>query len=235
MFQISRIIRAAVTALGTAAGLAGLAGCETAAGTAALIGGGAAYNSRSPGHEIEQVYYLGVFDPQDQVPPTIYRVRVRGQSSVMGQTQFASGWVPAQVIDSLGSHVSANFSQSGVQGSGSPLTPVGGTPVKVSKGEYDLGNLETGRRLMQFGPEGFRETPRDHRLVIVMGHNPENFFTAIDQALGAVSQVRAEGQDNALVKKLFEALLVLRAESDQLQDVGRDLGALQRSAAHAQN
>lgn len=234
MFQVIHPIRKVIPMLGVAACVAGLSGCETAAGTAALLGGSAAYNSRAPGHEIEQVYYLGVFDPQDQVPPTIYRVRVRGQSSVMGQTQFASGWVPAQVIDSLGSQVSANFTQTGVQGSG-PLVPAKGVDIKISKGEYDLSNLETGRRLMQFGPEGFRETPRDHRLVIVMGHNPQNFFNAVDQALGAVSQVRAEGQDNALVKKLFDALLALRTESDQLQDVARDLDALQRRAAHGQN
>jgi len=234
MFQVIHLIRMVIPMLGAAACVACLSGCETAAATAALLGGSAAYNSRSPGHEIEQVYYLGVFDPQDQVPPTIYRVRVRGQSSVMGQTQFASGWVPAQVIDSLSSQVSANFTQTGVQGSGS-LVPAKGVDIKISKGEYDLSNLETGRRLMQFGPEGFRETPRDHRLVIVMGHNPQNFFNAVDQALGAVSQVRAEGQDNALVKKLFDALLALRTESDQLQDVARDLDALQRRAANAQN
>jgi hypothetical protein len=235
MFKVIHSIRTAIPMLGVAACVLCSSGCETAAGTAALIGGGAAYNSRSPGHEIEQVYYLGVFDPQDQVPPTIYRVRVRGQSSVMGQTQFASGWVPAQVIDSLGSQVSANFSQSGAPGSAGPLVPARGVDIKISKGEYDLSNLETGRRLMQFGPEGFRETPRDHRLVIVMGHNPQDFFSAIDQALGAVSQVRAEGQDNALVKKLFDALLALRTESDQLQDLARDLDALQRRTAHAQD
>ncbi|HQR16172.1 MAG TPA: hypothetical protein PKW52_13355 [Nitrospira sp.] len=35
-----------------------------------------------PGHDIEQVYYLGSFDPQEQIPPALYRVRVRGQARV---------------------------------------------------------------------------------------------------------------------------------------------------------
>jgi hypothetical protein len=38
----------------------------------------------TPGHEIEQIYYLGSFDPQEQVPPALYRVRVRGQALLAG-------------------------------------------------------------------------------------------------------------------------------------------------------
>ncbi|HYE32224.1 MAG TPA: hypothetical protein VEH27_12400, partial [Methylomirabilota bacterium] len=55
--------------------------------------------------ELEQIYYLGVFDPLEQLPPTIYRVTVRGQSSALNRSKFASGWVPAPFIDSLSARV----------------------------------------------------------------------------------------------------------------------------------
>src|SRR5690349_10039840 len=61
-----------------------------------------------PGHDIEQVYYLGSLDPQEQVPPALYRVRVRGQASIISWMSFGSGWVPADLIDSLGSSVEIN-------------------------------------------------------------------------------------------------------------------------------
>src|SRR6266849_1933566 len=65
--------------------LAGLAcavvlmnGCATPAQTAGAIAGGVVgvtiAGGYSPGNEIEQVYYLGVFDPQEQVPATVYRL-----------------------------------------------------------------------------------------------------------------------------------------------------------------
>ena len=213
-----------------------LTGCETTAGTITLgVVGGSAQNARSPGHEVEQVYYLGVFDPQDQVPPTIYRVRVHGQASALGRTQFASGWVPAQVIDSLGGKV--GIATTGYQTTVAPtgMTQVKLPDVKVSTGEHDLANLETGRRLMQFGPEGFRETPRDHRLVIVMGASPQNFFSAVDKALGTVSKVQAEERDNELVQKLFDALRMLRSESERLGQLGRDVDALKARGSNARN
>ena len=49
----------------------------------------------------------------------------------------------------------------------------------------------SGRRLMMFGPEGFREAPRNHRLVVVMGSSPEKFFSAVDEALGHLDRVPA--------------------------------------------
>lgn len=51
-----------------------------ALGTVVVTGFGAAM----PAHEIEQIYYLGSFDPQEQVPPALYRVRVRGQAPLVG-------------------------------------------------------------------------------------------------------------------------------------------------------
>ena len=37
----------------------------------------------------------------EQVPPSVYRVRVKGQASFLSATKFASGWVPADLVDSL--------------------------------------------------------------------------------------------------------------------------------------
>ena len=118
--------------------------------------------ANSPSQEIQQIYYLGTFDPQGQLPPTIYRIRVHGQASFISFIRFASGWVPAHFIDSLSSSVNFKEQKS--------------TSVSIDKGASEtLAKLSTGRRLMQFGPEGFREAPRDHRLVIVMGCVPYRF------------------------------------------------------------
>ncbi|HRB81784.1 MAG TPA: hypothetical protein PK614_05925, partial [Nitrospira sp.] len=90
-----------------------------------------------PGHDIEQVYYLGSFDPQEQVPPALYRIRVRGQASIISWMRFGSGWVPAELIDSLGSSVEINKTNGKIA-----ITKAGGD---------QLSKLNIGRRLMQFG------------------------------------------------------------------------------------
>src|SRR5947208_52474 len=84
-------------------------GCATPYQNAALgVAGATVAGAYSPGHEIEQIYYLGVFDPQEQIPPTIYRITVHGQASVISGTEYASGWVPAQLIDSLNSRINTD-------------------------------------------------------------------------------------------------------------------------------
>lgn len=137
----------------------------TACNTTEIIGstvGATLLGANSPSQEIQQIYYLGTFDPQGQLPPTIYRIRVHGQASFISFIRFASGWVPAHFIDSLSSSVNFKEQKS--------------TSVSIDKGASEtLAKLSTGRRLMQFGPEGFREAPRDHRLVIVMGCVPYRF------------------------------------------------------------
>lgn len=156
-----------------------------------------------PGHDIEQVYYLGSFDPQEQVPPALYRVRVRGQASIISWMRFGSGWVPAELIDSLGSAVEINKTDSN---------------IAFTKADSDqLAKLKIGRRLMQFGPEGFREVPKNHRLVLVMGSDPEDFFAAMDEALGAVSQAKADQDRAALNRLLFEAMASVRAEKQVVE------------------
>lgn len=190
------------------AALIATAACEPT--PEAIIGGtvgATVVGAHSPSHEIEQIYYLGVFDPQEQIPPMVYRVRVHGQASFISATHFASGWVPAQIIDSLGSSI--KFDKSG--------------QLNVSSGAADtLSSIRTGRRLVVFGPEGFREAPRDHRLVIVMGSTPEDFFNAINESLGTVSSVIEEQRATALTRELFEALTQVKNERDRLTGLERD-------------
>jgi hypothetical protein len=144
---------------------------EDAALTVGIVGGVTVTGAVSPANEMEQVYYLGVFDPEEQLPPSMYRVRVHGQSSILSSVRFASGWVPAGLIDSL---------------SGQTYLDPNGTsgPVLTGPATSEEADLAVGRRLWMFGPEGFRTAPPNHRLVIVMSSDPSKYFDAIDQTLG---------------------------------------------------
>ena len=191
--------------------LAGLgSGCTTTSDTIAAVIGGAALLAHSPNNEIEQIYYLGVFDPKEQVPPAVYRVRVHGQASAISFMRFSSGWVPSEVIDSLGTSI--RFEKAG-----------GGLTLQESK---KLNNaLPTGRKLVLFGPEGFRPAPKDHRLVIVMGSRPEMFFKAIDESLGVVSQVKAVQYNRKLQQDMFNSLQQINNERQRLDELVKDIGA----------
>lgn len=209
MHPISRTIKAGSLVCAAAIIVLVLSGCNTeqvVVGTAVVTGVG----SVVPSNEIEQIYYLGVFDPHEQIPPTIYRVRVRGQASSLSRTKFASGWVRSELIDSLGTQIAFNDK----------------TRQLEFKKESDstLDKLQTGRRLMLFGPEGFREAPKDHRLVIVMGQSPEDFFNAIDQSLGVISQAQAEQRNSNLNRLLFEALVHVENEQENLDRLENDIG-----------
>lgn len=179
-------------------------GCNSVPQNAALgavIGTGV--GAIIPAHDIEQVYYLGSFDPQEQIPPALYRVRVRGQASIISWMRFGSGWVPAELIDSLGSSVEINKAD--------------GKIVMTKAGTDQISKLNIGRRLMQFGPEGFREVPKDHRLVILMGSDPEKFFEAMDGALGAMSQAKIDQDSRTLNGLLFEAITKVRVEKQLVE------------------
>ena len=195
-----------------AAGALGLAtaGCDSLEGNIALgLVGVTAAGGQSPSHEIQQIYYLGVFDPQDQLPPQVYRVRVNGQASLISFANFASGWVPADLIDSLGTKI--NFSKA-----------TGGIEIQ-KPGDGETASLKTGRRLVMFGPEGFREAPAGHRLVVVMGSSPEGFFKAIDSALGTVAAALEEQRATGLNRELLEALLLLSNERGRLTELDKDI------------
>ena len=194
-----------------------IAGCSDEAFIGGTLGltlvGGA-----TPSHEIQQIYYLGAFDPQGQVPPTVYRIRVHGQASFISFTKFASGWVPAPLIDSLSSSVGFKDEKS--------------STIEISDAAAkEFGKLTTGRRLMMFGPEGFREAPKDHRLVIVMGSNPSAFFEAIDSTLGIISEARAVQRGENLDRELFEALAAIRGERTRLEALARATSSSGQTAA----
>lgn len=227
-----------------------LAGCATPAQTAALAAGGAIVSAASmPGHDLEQTYYLGSFDPEEQLPPAMYRITVRGQASSFSRIRFASGWVPAFMIDSLRGQVgidpnsedpvtvtgnessasNAPVSKSG-GGNSSPekrepsTDPISAAPtagkseVKTSDSHFKIG-----RRLIMFGPEGFREAPRGHRLVIVMGASPEKFFEQIDTALGDVSGMSVERANSAVQGDLFKEYARIQGLRQGLNQVKLDI------------
>jgi hypothetical protein len=184
-----------------------LAGCASPWQTFGLFAGATISGAYAPDREIEQIYYLGVYDPQEQVPPALYRIRVHGQASFISGVHFASGWVPAKVIDSLGGQVMTdpdNF----------------GSALSITNGpDSYLSTLKTGRRLMMFGPEGFREAPRDHRLVIVMGASPEKYFEQIDKAMGDIGAVTLERNSTHVEKRLFEELTKMHQAHDSVRDL----------------
>lgn len=205
---IHRLAR--ISLLASLAGLA-LSGCSTPEQTLTLgVIGATLAGAHAPTHEIQQTYYLGVFDPQDQLPPAVYRIRVHGQASFISQMNFASGWVRADLIDSLGTTISI-------------AKDTGRVSIEKANDDDELAKIVTGRKLVLFGPEGFREAPKDHRLVIVMGSSPENYFSAMDQALGQVSGAIEAQRESALNRLLFEALAGLGTERELLHRLETDM------------
>jgi len=153
-------------------------GCTLTEKVASGVIGVTAVGASIPSHEIQQTYYLGVFDPTDQLNPTVYRVRLRGQASIINQVKFASGWLPSVAVDSLGTRIEM------------PDTDGNGDrdKIEIVRGkDNEVSNLATGRRLMLFGPEGFREAPADHRLVIAMGSDPQAYFNKVNEAMAVVA------------------------------------------------
>lgn len=193
----------------TIASLVGLAGCSETGKIAAGISVGSYLLGLSPSNQIEQIYYLGVFDPMEQVPPAVYRIRVHGQASAISRKKYASGWVPAHVIDSLGTHL--GFADSEV--------------VEKTQNSDILSQFTTGRRLMMFGPDGFREAPKGHRLVIVMGTDPSAFFTGIDESLGMLTKAHADQVDAELQERLITVLTAADNEQDRLTQLEKDIEA----------
>ena len=62
----------------------------------------------------------------------------------------------------------------------------------------------------------------DHRLVIVMGTSPEDFFQGVDEAMGKLAQATAVARDAELDQELFRALLALKDEEDRLDQLEKD-------------
>ena len=207
------IVRCVVVFIGIALALSG---CGSTVENVALgVASTTVLGARSPTDEIEQTYYLGVYDPQGQLPPSIYRVRVHGQSSFLNSTKFASGWVRAGLIDSLGTRIGVDETD-------------GGLEIRNVQDDETEG-IATGRRLMMFGPEGFREAPADHRLVVVMGADPSAFFEAVDQTLGVVAQATQGISSSTLRDELFEELIRLKSERQVLSDLAHQTSVQEAS------
>ncbi len=103
MGAIARSLRAECMAVIALIIVLALSGCGSISPLDNLIYGTGAttlLGAHSPNNEIQQTYYLGVFDPQEQVPPTVLRVRVHGQASFISNTRYASGWVKASTVSS---------------------------------------------------------------------------------------------------------------------------------------
>jgi hypothetical protein len=206
---------ASVRAIVALAGLIALAGCETTAGTVAAVAGGtSAYGARSPSSELYQIYYLGIFDPTDQLPEAFYRVTVRGQASALSGVDFQSGWVPAAFVDSLGAQLQLQPA-GGTNGGAPNLADVTRSPAPAGQEAA----FKLGRRLVLFGPEGFREAPKNHRLVILMGADASKFFNAVDTALGTVAGVELARNNDELRLLLFQAMAALAEDRRQLAEV----------------
>jgi hypothetical protein len=189
-----------------------LAGCRTQGQTTALIAGTAAWGAYAPSQEIQQIHYLGVFDPAEQVPPTVYRVRVRGQASFLCFTKFASGWVPAEVVDSLGKKI--EFEGNGY-----------GVSMTAVENAVPEAKLTPGKGLFVAGPEGFRPVPKNSRLVIMMGADASGFFEGIQTALGNVTAASLEKRDEDLNRLIFEALVSVKAERERLTDLQENIAS----------
>lgn len=200
------LLRITSHALLISALLLSTSGCSTD-GLIGGITGATLLGARSPSHEIEQVYYLGVFDPNDQVPPSLYRLTVRGQSSFISTVNFASGWVPAPLVDSLSTRIQFKEKDG---------------DLEIRTGDLSqTATLKVGRRLIMFGPEGFREAPADHRLVVVMGSSPEKYFESVEQVLGAVAAAKQEQSATAEAKRraIREDLLKLADDRVRLAEL----------------
>ena len=180
-------------------------GCSTPESNIALGVGATLLGSATAAHEIEQVYYLGVFDPTEQLPEAVYRITVRGQASLISNTKFASGWVPAALVDTLSSNIT--FGEQGVE-------IAGGAPGA---------GISTGRGLMIFGPEGFRPAPRDHRLVVIMGSDPSEFFKAVGDTLQDVTQAEIAQRNDEAARKILEELLRISGERRRIDDLRTDV------------
>lgn len=198
-------------------------GCSTEGAVVGGVVGATVLGARAPGHDLEQIYYLGVFDPLDQLPPTIYRVTVRGQSSVLNSTNFASGWLPAPFVDALDTSIKwdENAGVARVLPSDANVTPKPTAPGSKGEGrdpaQGDAQGFPVGRRLVLFGPEGFREAPKNHRLVIVMASDPSAYFDQVARAMGDRAAAVQAGSTTNQRADIAEFLLSLSRERDSIR------------------
>ncbi len=78
--------------------------------------------------------------------------------------------------------------------------------------------------MILFGPEGFREAPVDHRLVVVMGSSPEKFFSMVDQTLGIVAAATQQKPDSGYERERIENAQMIRSQRESLDRLLADIG-----------
>lgn len=79
--------------------------------------------------------------------------------------------------------------------------------------------LDPVKRMFMIGPEGVRIAPAKHRLVIVMGSSPQNFFKAVDESLGEIAKVEIEQADGETARAISEEQLRRHKEMAAIQDL----------------
>lgn len=140
--------------------------------------------------DFQQTYYLGVYDPNEDVTQQLYRVKVSGDTPWYSTVKYASGWAPAETIDALTGAVEQR--RDGIR--------IGAQGPEV--------RLPPGRSLVLYGPEGFRIVPQDHRLVLVMSSDPSEFFKQVQLIAGAKVEADISGEREMLLELLQEESLV---------------------------
>ncbi len=202
-------IRHALAAVIVTASFLFAGGCSTTAGNAGLVFSGIAAGSSftTPYDEIQQTYYLGVFDPEEQIQPSFYRFRLSGQSGFLSRVRFASGWVESGFVDSLGSQIAFDKENGRLK----------------FVGNSDETRFDPGRRMVLFGPEGFREAPRDHRLVIVMGQDPNAFFDAVGGTLKDLTTLASRQDRQEVERRLVAERHRLQYEAAALDQLSRQI------------
>ncbi len=163
------------------------------AATLALIATGCAST------RFHEYYYTGIYDPESQLPQEVYRYRITGYASAVSSMKFASGWLPKELVDPLGELPTAPGAPLG----DAPKTPADGkcpknVPEVVCKATKPSATFESLRPLYLFGPEGFRPAPQDHRLCVVLSHDPEQFFRLANQFAGGPQDKPASATGTAL-------------------------------------
>ncbi len=140
--------------------------------------------------DFRQVYYLGVYDPNEEVTQQLYRVSIQGDTAWYSTVKYASGWAPADAVDSL---------------MGTVTQEKAGLRIRTEGGDV---RLPPGRSLVLYGPEGFRIVPQDHRLVLVMSSDPSEFFKQVQLIAGAKVEADLSGEREVLLELLQEESLV---------------------------
>jgi len=112
---------------------------------------------------VKTTHYLGVFDPQEQVPAELYRITIEGNAGVFSKVNYATGWVPANAADLLS--VDVRPSQDG--------------KIEITGDQSKTVTVGARRQFFEIGPTGVATQPEDGRFVVVMSSNPDYFFKKV--------------------------------------------------------